>query len=62
MLDSQRVKSSAYLNQEIGYDGAKLIKAHKRHMTVDCLGLILLVFVSAASYNHIFKYPFTFEV
>jgi transposase len=49
MLDSQTVKSSAYLNQEIGYDKAKLTKGRKRHMTVDCLGLILRVFVSAAS-------------
>jgi hypothetical protein len=49
MLDSQTVKSSAYLNQDIGYDKAKLTKGRKRHMTVDCLGLILRVFVSAAS-------------
>ena len=33
----------------VGYDGAKQIKGRKRHLTVDTLGLILRVWVSAAS-------------
>jgi transposase len=35
--------------EDVGYDGAKQIKGRKRHLTVDCLGLILRVLVTAAS-------------
>lgn len=49
MLDSQTVKSAAFVHEAVGYDGAKLIKGRKRHLTVDCLGLIMRVFVTAAS-------------
>jgi transposase len=49
MLDSQSVKSATRVHEAVGYDGAKQIKGRKRHMTVDCLGLIMRVFVSAAS-------------
>lgn len=37
------------LAREVGYDGAKLVKGHKRHIIVDTLGLLLMVVVSAAS-------------
>jgi len=33
----------------MGYDGAKLVKRHKRHLLVDILGLLLQVSVSAAN-------------
>ncbi len=35
--------------QNVGYDGGKLIKGHKRHIIVDTLGLLLEVVVSAAN-------------
>lgn len=35
--------------QAVGYDGAKLVKGHKRHILVDTLGLLLQVVVSAAN-------------
>ena len=35
--------------REVGYDGAKLSKGHKRHIIVDTLGLLLMVVVTAAS-------------
>ncbi len=37
------------MNKEVGYDAAKQIKGRKRHLTVDYLGLVMRVFVSAAS-------------
>lgn len=49
MLDSQSVKSAAFVNKEVGYDAAKIIKGRKRHLTVDCLGLVMRVLVTAAS-------------
>lgn len=49
MLDSQSVKSATRVHEDVGYDGAKQIKGRKRHLTVDCLGLILRVWVTAAS-------------
>ena len=49
MLDSQSVKSAAFVNKEVGYDAAKMIKGRKRHLTVDCLGLVMRVLVTAAS-------------
>ena len=49
MLDSQSVKSASGLHKAIGYDAGKKIKGRKRHLTVDSLGLIMRVFVSAAS-------------
>lgn len=49
MLDSQSVKSATRVHEDVGYDGAKQIKGRKRHLTVDCLGLILRVLVTAAS-------------
>ncbi len=35
--------------KQVGYDGGKLVKGHKRHIIVDTLGLLLEVVVSAAN-------------
>jgi putative transposase len=37
------------VSEAVGYDAAKQMKGRKRHLTVDTLGLVLRVFVSAAS-------------
>ena len=50
MLDSQSVKSAVFVNKEVGYDAAKLIKGRKRHLTVDCLGLVMRVLVTKPMY------------
>jgi transposase len=47
-IDSQSVKTAAGVNQAVGYDGGKQIKGRKRFMSVDTLGLVLRVFVTAA--------------
>lgn len=44
----QSVKTTE-VAQEVGYDGGKLVKGHKRHILVDTLGLLLQVVVSAAN-------------
>lgn len=49
VLDSQSVKTAAMVHESVGYDAAKHIKGRKRFMTVDTLGLILRVWVSAAN-------------
>jgi len=49
IIDSQSVKSAAMVSQSVGYDAGKKIKGRKRFMTVDTLGLVLRVLVSAAS-------------
>ena len=49
IIDSQSVKTAAMVNQSVGYDAGKQIKGRKRFVTVDTLGLILSVFVTAAS-------------
>jgi hypothetical protein len=49
LLDRQSVKSAAFVHEAVGDDAAKLIKGRKRHLTVDCLGLMMRVFVTAAS-------------
>lgn len=48
IIDSQSVKTTE-LGREVGYDTAKRIKGHKRHILVDTLGLLLMVEVTAAN-------------
>ncbi|MDI9635514.1 IS5 family transposase, partial [Geitlerinema splendidum] len=48
VIDSQSVKSAAGVCQAVGYDANKRIKGRKRFLTVDTLGLVLRVFVTAA--------------
>lgn len=49
ILDSQSVKSAAGVDQAVGFDAGKRIKGRKRFLTVDTLGLVLRVLVTAAS-------------
>jgi transposase len=49
VIDSQSVKSAAMVHEAVGYDAGKQIKGRKRFMTVDTLGLVLRVLVTAAS-------------
>lgn len=49
IIDSQSVKSAAMVSKQVGFDAGKLLKGRKRFLTVDTLGLVLRVFVTAAS-------------
>lgn len=49
ILDSQSVKSAAMVHQSVGFDSGKLIKGRKRFVCVDTLGLVLRIWVGAAS-------------
>ena len=49
IIDSQSVKSAAMVSQGVGYDAGKKIKGRKRFLTVDTLGLVLRVLVTAAN-------------
>ena len=49
IIDSQSVKSAAMVSQSVGFDAGKKIKGRKRFMTVDTLGLVLRVLVTAVS-------------
>lgn len=49
IIDSQSVRTAAMLNQSVGYDAGEQIKGRKRFVTVDTMGLVLSVFVTAAS-------------
>ena len=49
ILDSQSVKSAAMVSQEVGFDSGKLLKGRKRFVSVDTLGLVLRVLVTAAN-------------
>lgn len=49
IVDSQSVKSAAMLSKAIGFDAGKLVKGRKRFLCVDTLGLVLRVWVAAAS-------------
>jgi transposase len=48
-IDSQSVKSAAMVHEAVGYDAGKQIKGRKRFISVDTLGLVLRVLVTAAS-------------
>ncbi|BAZ51489.1 transposase [Nostoc sp. NIES-4103] len=49
IIDSPSVKSAAMVSQDVGYDAGKKVKGHKRFLTVDTLGLVLRVLMTAAS-------------
>ncbi|MEK7323805.1 MAG: IS5 family transposase [Chloroflexota bacterium] len=50
IIDSQSVKTTETARAETrGYDGGKQIKGRKRHIAVDTLGLLLVVYVSVAN-------------
>src|SRR5215475_13076166 len=48
VLDRQSVKTTGK-GEERGYDSGKQVKGRKRHIVVDTLGLLLLVWVTSAS-------------
>lgn len=47
-IDSQSVKSVAFVNQHKGIDGNKCVNGRKKHLIVDTLGLVWGVVVHAA--------------
>jgi transposase len=49
IIDSQSVKSAAMISKSVGFDAGKKIKGRKRFLTVDTLGLVLRVLVTAAN-------------
>ncbi|MBW4628898.1 MAG: IS5 family transposase [Brasilonema octagenarum HA4186-MV1] len=49
IIDSQSIKSATMVSQGVGYDAGKRVKGRKRFLTVDTLGLVLRVLVTAAS-------------
>lgn len=49
IIDSQSVKTAAMVHEAVGFDAGKKIKGRKRFMTVDTLGLVLRVLVTAAN-------------
>ena len=49
VIDSQSVQSATMVHDCVGYDGGKQVKGRKRHLTVDTLGLVLRVLVTAAN-------------
>ncbi|MFE2571433.1 IS5 family transposase [Streptomyces mirabilis] len=49
IIDSQSVKGAASVPSATrGYDGGKKINGRRRHVITDCLGLLLMVLVTAA--------------
>ena len=49
IIDLHSVKSAAMVSQSVGFDAGKKLKGRKRFMTVDTLGLVLRVLVTAAN-------------
>ncbi|KAF5999252.1 IS5 family transposase [Streptomyces sp. WAC00263] len=50
IVDSQSVRAAANIPRATsGWDGGKKVGGRKRHLVVDCLGLVLAVAVTAAS-------------
>ena len=49
IVDSQSIKTTGVGGSERGYDGAKKVKARKRHLLVDTQGLVLIAKVHNAS-------------
>lgn len=48
-VDSQSVETATMISIDVGYDAGKKIHGRKRHLSVDMLGLVLRVLVSAAN-------------
>lgn len=49
IIDSQSVKGTPESYVESGFDGGKLVKGRKRHIVVDTMGCLLVVWVHAAN-------------
>lgn len=49
VIDSQSIKTAAMVSEQVGFDAGKVIKGRKRFLSVDTLGLVLRVLVTAAS-------------
>ncbi|MCE7082941.1 IS5 family transposase [Streptomyces sp. ST2-7A] len=50
IMDSQSVKADAVVGAgSRGFDGGKKVNGRKRHLVVDCLGLVLMVLVTSAA-------------
>jgi transposase len=50
IVDSQSLRAAANIPRSTsGWDGGKKVAGRKRHLVVDCLGLVLVVMVTAAS-------------
>jgi putative transposase len=49
IIDSQSVKTTDVGGSERGYDGGKKVNGRKRHILVDTLGLVIVVFSHAAN-------------
>lgn len=49
IVESLSVKTAAMVSQAVGFDAGKLVLGRKRFLTVDTLGLVLRVVVTAAS-------------
>lgn len=47
-IDSQSVKTTEMGGAERGYDGGKKVTGRKRHLLVDTLGLLLVVWITSA--------------
>lgn len=52
LIDSQSVKTAKEAS-EVGFDGGKMVKGHKRHLLSDTVGNMLNVVVSAANVSDI---------
>ena len=49
IIDSQSVKGTPESYVESGFDGGKLVKGRKRHILVDTMGCLIVVWVHAAN-------------
>jgi putative transposase len=49
IIDSQSVKGTPESHIDSGFDGGKLVKGRKRHIVVDTMGCVIVVWVHAAN-------------